>query len=567
MFHEQAGLVIDAIAKNSAYGAFVSQIQIARPPQLKAGDLSLALFRMAKELAMTPPALAQEIADNTVFPDCVESVSVAGPYLNIFFKRPAFAQALLKAVQDKNYGTTDEGKGQKVLIEHTSINPNASPHIGRARNAIIGDSVSRLMRFLNYQVEVHYYVNDMGKQIAMLVLACRDKPDVVFHEILDIYVEANKRLEEDPAFEQEVFGLLKKFEEGDQTVRNDFRRIADICVAGQKGILNGINIDYDVFDYESDFLRNEELEEKLAVLEKSGTVFLDEDKRLVLDLQKLGFSREEGRYSVLKRGNGSTMYGYRDFAYHMYKLAIATGKENNIVVLGEDHKLYFEQLSLVLEAFGYTPPSAIHYSFIRLSEGKMSTRKGSVVLLEDFLEEAHQRVKEKIKTNTSDLSETELDELAHIIAVGAVRFGVIKVKPNSNIVFDWDQALSFEGDTGPYIQYSYVRAQSILRAAGAYVAPLDGLTCAISDEAWELLLSLSLFDDVLLRAKKTINPAMIAQYMIEIAQKFNKFYHSVHILSNEDQNVVALGLGLCQATGRVIENGMMLLGIQLPEKM
>jgi len=422
--------------------------KLVTPPNPAMGDIAVELFHLAKARQTSPVTIANELKPTIQCLDGVLSADVAGPYLNVKLDRAFMIESLLSAYTDGSLYHVDIGYGRHALIEHTSINPNASPHIGRARNAIIGDSISRILRFVGYDLDVHYYVNDMGKQIAMLALACKDDPNVSFDDILGIYVEASTRLKEDSSYEQEVFEYLKKFEEGDSQVQKEFHFIVDKCVVGQSNILKGINISYDTFDYESSFVHDEELDKLISKLQDDGIAFVDEHDRLVVDLQKIGFLREEGRYYVIKRANGSTMYGYRDIAYHIYKARQCPDPETGFVILGEDHKLYFEQLSLLLKHFGYTPPKVIHYSFISLKDSKMSTRQGNVVLLEDFLEEVKGKVAERF-TKGSDNADA-----IQRIAIGAVRFNIIKVKPNSSITFDWDAALSLEGDTCPYVQYS-----------------------------------------------------------------------------------------------------------------
>ncbi|MCK4818937.1 arginine--tRNA ligase, partial [bacterium] len=393
-------------------------IVIKEAPNRELGDICLVCFKLADKLKMTPIEAASHIAEKVNDLPKVKTVKTTGPYVNFFLDREPLANELYKDITTKqHFGSSKSGKGQKFLIEHTSINPNASPHVGRSRNALIGDSLARMLRYEGYDVEVHYYINDMGKQIALLVMECAGKDDLRFDEILSFYVEANKKAATDSDYEKKAFALLKKFEDHDPEVIREFKRVTDLCVKGQLEIISMLNISYDFFDRESDYIHDPKVEFIEDQMKTAGSLFVDEHGRSVLDLQKIGFEKEEGRFFVLKRGNGSTMYGYRDIAYTIDKLSKSPDK--NIIILGEDHKLYFQQLGTILNAVDLTPPEAIHYSYILLKDGKMSTRLGNVVLLKDFLEEAVSRVKERIDSAYSHLSEEEKSAISTAVGIGA----------------------------------------------------------------------------------------------------------------------------------------------------
>lgn len=545
--------------ENAILSVLPEGVKLTIPPTAEAGDLAVEFFQVAKTQKTSPVKLANDYISAVVALDEVNSAEVAGPYLNLKLNKANYLEVLVNSAKDNSLFNVNIGGGQSALIEHTSINPNASPHIGRARNAIIGDSISRLLRYVGFDLDVHYYVNDMGKQIAMLALACKDLGNVSFDEILDIYVQASARLKADKAYEAEVFEYLKKFEAGDQEVITEFREIVSKCVNGQSNIFKKMNISYDTYDYESDYVHDEKLNEMVEGLLNDGIAFVDEQDRIVVDLQKIGFNREEGRYSVLKRANGSTMYGYRDIAYHIMKANLAPENGSNFVVLGEDHKLYFEQLSLILKHFNYPIPEVIHYSFIGLKDGKMSTRQGNVVLLEDFIEEVKSRVAKRFEDKTYD--QKVIDQ----IAIGAVRFNIIKVKPTSAITFDWDAAVSLEGDTCPYVQYTCVRANKLIADAG----DIDFVSSSedVSDQAWELAKTLNMFAKQVEIAYNQRNPARIAQYLLELCQKFNSFYANTRILSIEDQAVKATYVSLCKSTSTAITKGLDILGIEVPKYM
>lgn len=541
-------------------------IEFQPPPDNRMGDIALPCFNLGKKLDMSPHDAAKFLAGKMGKSPLIKKVKANGPYLNFFFMRELFAIELHDAITSGgHFGSSSSGKGQKVLMEHTSINPNASPHVGRARNGLIGDSLARIMRYEGYDVDVHYYINDMGKQIALLVMECEGKDNLHFDEILSIYVKANKKAAEDTEYEEKAFALLKKFEEHDPETTKKFKIITDLCVKGQLAILSRLNISYDYFDHESDFVHDPKVEAIESRLHTAGSLFVDEHGRKVVDLKKLGYGNEDGRYFVLKRGNGSTMYGYRDIAYTINKLSKCS--DNNIIILGEDHKLYFQQLGLILNAVDLVPPEVIHYSYIVLKDGKMSTRKGNVVLLKDFLDEAIARVKERVDTTCSHLSEKEKNTIATMIGIGAVKFSILRVNNQKNVIFDLDSALTFEGDTGPYVQYTCVRIASILRKAKARDLVVSNSIKLETELEWELLLKLAEFDLALASAIELRKPAFVVDYSLNLSRKFNEFYTNCPVLKAEDIDVCSTRIHLCNMTHQVLNIVLSLLGIDVPEYM
>lgn len=557
----------DAIA--AAFpGLDTESLPVMTPPNLSLGDVAIPFFLAAKTLGAPPPKLAAEAAEKVDFGGLVLEAKAAGPYLNLKVDRARFGGEIVAAVLEAGtqWGSPGTGQGKRALIEHTSINPNASPHVGRGRNALVGDSISRLLRFAGYELEVHYYVNDMGKQIGLLVLMADELASMSFEEVLDAYVAANARAESDPTFAEAGYGLLAKMEEGDPEIEQKFRAVTDLCLKGQLGVLERVGASYDVFDRESAYLKDERLEKVLAALEEKGALFTDEDQRLVVDLSKLGLEVEEGRFFVLKRANGSSMYGYRDLAYTIDK--IEKGGDVNIVVLGEDHKMYFQQVAMIIGAAGYAAPEPIYYSYILLKDGKMSTRQGKVVLLSEFLDRAAGLAAERVAEQCRDLSPEEQQVIAEQVAVAAIRFAVLKVNPNKNVTFDMEASLSFTGDTGPYIQYSCARINSILRKAAEQGAgeSSEGFDAA-SDAEWALILKISAFPDTISSALRNRTCAPVATYVLELARQFTTFYHDCPVLNAENDSQRAARLQICRATLATLRNALHILGIEAPDRM
>lgn len=523
------------------------------PPLSEMGDYAFPCFFLAAQLRENPNKIANDLKSQIENKTKQFKVEVKGPYLNIFINKKELVEETIYEILKKkeDYGKVDIGRNKKVVIEHTSINPNASPHVGRSRNAFIGDSLVKIFRFLNHKVEVHYLVNDVSKQIAMLVYGKADK--LKFDAMLKKYISVAAKVKKSKKAEKEVFDLLYKFEHNDKKTIQRFRKITKTSVDGQAKILAGLGIKYDKFDYESDYIM--QAQKVLKDLQKTGKLFNDAG-RLVLDLKNTPIEGQmKSPVLVLTRSDGTGLYPLRDIAYTLDKMSKG---EENIVVLGEDQKLYFQQIAESLKLLQSKYPEVVHYSFILLSDGgksrKMSTRKGNVVLLEDFVNGAIKKAKKEIAKR-----KTKGD--AKNIAIGAVKYAILKISPNKSINFNLETALNFEGDTGPYLLYSYARASSILRKKkrknNYKIENLSG-------KEIELVKKLSEFPEIVQNSYKNLNPSLIANYSYDLSQKFNEFYHSCKVIGSENEN---FRLALVESFKIVLKNSLNLLGIDTIERM
>jgi len=547
--------IIDLLKKETK----LKELQLEIPPDIGFGDYSFPCFQLSKQYTKEPHEIAKYLDDKLVVPNFLEKIEATGPYLNFFINKSQLAEKTINQIlkEKDKYGSTDN-KGKKALVEHTSINPNASPHVGRSRNAIIGDFFVRLLKFLNYKVETHYFVNDVGKQISMLVLAAENKKNITFDKLLDLYVNINKEIEENPELEQKVFDLLNKLENGDKEVKKKFKDIVDICIKGQTKILNELDIGYDFFDYESIYLWNKRTEEILAQLKKTNKLFEDADKRYVLNLKGYNLAMKEP-VLVLTRADKTSLYPLRDLAYTIDKMK--KNPKNNIIVLGEDQKLYFQQLKAALDLLEKKAPEVIHYSFVLLSEGKMSTRKGTVVLLEDLMKEALKKAEKELAKRYKKVDKNR----AKSIAYGAIKYSLLKVSPDKNVAFNLDEALAFEGDTGPYIQYTYARASSILAKTKAN---LNKIAFNLLTECSEinLIKQLNQFPKIIDDSLKQLKPNIVANYAYLLAQSFTEFYHNCPV-KDAEQELKKARIALVKATKQVIKNALNILGIEAPDQM
>src|SRR3989338_6415735 len=322
-----------------------ADIVLEVPPQADMGDYAFPCFSLAKIYRKSPNEIAADLSKKIKKNKYIDEIKVIGPYLNFFINKKALTEETLKKIlkEKDKYGSSDIGKNKKIVLEHTSINPNASPHVGRARNALIGDALARILRFQKYNIEVHYFVNDIGKQISMLVLAAKNKKNLKFDDLLKTYIDIAKKVEENPELEKEVLSILYNLENGDKKIISEFKRIVGISVKGQVKIFSELNIKYDVFDYESTYLWSKETDKTLKLLEKTGRFFFDKDNRFVLDEKGFELGMKVP-VLVLTRGDGTSLYPLRDIAY----VLDVSNRGEYIVVLGEDQKLYNEQVNAAL---------------------------------------------------------------------------------------------------------------------------------------------------------------------------------------------------------------------------
>lgn len=516
---------------------------------------STIAFKIAKEKKKKPQDVAEEILEKIDLKDYIGSVEAVNGYIN-FFASSEFLEDTVDAIldTDENYGSLNlEGN---VLIEHTSANPDGPLHIGHIRNSIIGDTLARIFKKAGYDVTTHYYVNDMGRQMAITVLGVEkfgiDDGVKVDHAIAKAYVQMNRFIEENPDFEREVEKLMIAYERGDEEVIKKFRRVVEMALKGIGETLSKLNVEHDEFVWESDFIRNGYVERILNVLDSKGLIKKNGAWILDLDLEK---------EVVLKRENGTTVYITRDLAYHVWK---NERFDRCINVLGADHKLYGKQLSKVLEILNETPPEIVFFEFVSLPEGSMSTRRGKFVsadeLIEKLCNEAYKIIEKR------EMSKEEKESIAEAVGIAALRYDFIRIAPEKPMTFDWRKALDFE-NTANYIQYSHARACSILKNAVKQGMPdLEFVGELCSSVERNLVMLLSKFSYYVLRVVNELRPNVFADYIMNVATTFNEFYRTHPVLKAES-NYRMHRLAIVDATRIVLRNGLELLGIRALEKM
>lgn len=528
---------------------------------------SSVAFKLSSKYGEPPQIIATKIFKKIQIPkrSYVDRADVIGPYINFYVHRGFLEDTIKKiSTEGENYGSLPK-KDEKIILEHTSVNPTGPLHVGRGRNPIIGDTLARILRRAGYEVDTQFYVNDMGRQIATIVWGydkidpntlptpARGKPD---HDVVRYYRRANELISEDPKIDLEVNGVLAKYESGDPETIQRFKKVVESCMLGQRQTLERINIYYDRFVWESQFVRDGSVGKILEKLKKTRYVSL-RDGALTLDLSEFGFEKD----FVLTRSDGITLYTTRDIAYHIWKFDHADVVIN---VLGEDQKLAMSQLQTALKILGIErEPKIVFYSFVSLPEGRMSTRAGIVVDLDDLLDEAFDRAYIEVQKRRPDLPENQKRKIAGIVGMGAVRFDIVKVAPEKMMTFRWEEALDFEKQGAPFIQYAHARACSILSKAS--LEDFDPSLLKEPSEV-ELIKKMAFFPSIVASAAHDLKPNIVAIYARELAETFNQFYLHIPVLKAEDDMRKAR-LALVECARIVLANVLNLLGIIAPESM
>ncbi|MBQ5448370.1 MAG: arginine--tRNA ligase [Candidatus Methanomethylophilus sp.] len=569
----------DAVVKALAAMGAPSDLKLVKEfPET--ADLAIPCFTFAKPLKMAPVAIAEKIASAIKAPcGLIAGVTPLNGYLNFTVDTTALVTDLLTEVaeQGESFG---KGKptGIRVNVEHTSTNPTGPVHVGRARNPIIGDTLARCLRMRGHDVTTEYYVNDVGKQVVMMSWGVAnvtpeevqkeieetekaDDRDKVDHRLVYNYRVATKKIHEVPEMEAEIASLLERFEAGDQEVIDYVKKVAETMLGGINETLAAMNVTLDRYTWESKFIANGAAKEIVAKLQNTPYSGKTEDGASYVDLKDFGIHGKNTKFTFT-RSDGTTLYTTRDLAYHMDKFSRA---DRVIDVLGEDQKLGSQQLCSALQIMGVDrKPEALFYAFVSLPEGRMSTRKGVVVYLDDLIDEAVDRAYAEIQKRRSDLSEEQMQAIARAVGVGAVRYNIVRVGSDKQLVFKWEDALSFDGNSGPYLQYVHARACSILRKAGKFEPCTDG--SKLTDE-YEIKLAKALarFEAVLKDVDETKRVNMMPAYGHEVAAIFNQFYAAVPVLQASDAREARLTL--VEATRVVLKNVLWCLGIESPEEM
>ena len=540
------------------------------PSNKEMGDYSFPCFRLAKVLKKSPQIIAEELKEKLIFEnDEITKVEVVNGYLNFFINNLQLVKEVLKEIDEKKekYGSSDIGKGKNVVVDYSSPNIAKPFHIGHLRSTVIGNSLYKTYKFLGYNCIGINHLGDYGTQFGKLIEGYKrwgseyNIEENPIDELTKIYVRINNLCKEDESVLEECRNNFKKLEEKDEycvTLWNKFRELS----------LKEFQRIYDLLDVHFDSLNGEafysdKMDEVIDILEKTGRLVESEGAR-VIELEE-----KQIPPCIIQKSNGSTTYATRDLAAILYR-ARNYDFDKALYLTSYEQILHFNQVFEVAKLLGldekYTN-NLIHVPFgmIQLKSGKMSTREGNVVKLEDLLKESISRVKEIIEKKNPELEDKE--KIAETIGIGAVIFNDLYNSRMKDEIFDWDEMLNFNGETGPYLQYIYVRTNSILKKAG-YIPELKDVDAQeLNDEgAINIIKILYSFEDIIKQAAEKNEPYIIARYLINLAQAFSSYYND-HKIIVDDKKVQNSRLYITYCVNLVLKTGAMLLGMKMPERM
>ncbi len=523
---------------------------------------STVAFSLARSYKRAPKEIAEDIVNHLPAEFTLISHAVAtGPYIN-FYVSEFFLHKTLQQIKE-GLEPTEKNRG-KIIIEHTSANADGPLHIGHLRNAIIGDVLARVLKRAGFDVETQYYVNDLGRQIAVAVwgagrmaFAADKKAD---HAVADVYIAANRELEEHSEYVNAVEELMRKYEAGDDATVRRYETVVNTCLTGIKETLKRLNIKHDLFVLEGEFVRSGAVDAVVNELMQKGDVKLD-GTALLLQLE--GIEKE----LVIKRSDGTSLYTTRDLAYHRWK---SNRCDRMIDVFGKDHELVSQQLTKALALLSVKAPEFVIFAFVSLPSGSLSTHAGRYISADELIAKIEERAYEEVEKRRDDLDEVKKPEIARMVGIGALRYDMVKVSPDKHIVFDFDDALDIEKKGAPFVQYSHARACSILRAAAAAKGVLTGdeydSALLREDSELELIKMLSKFEYIVEAVASDLKPHRIAKYARELAEYFNLFYRFCPVL-NADEEYRKARLALVDCARVVLSNVLDVLGIKAPEEM
>ena len=566
-FKEQ---IAEGLARETGLDAKELLYKIETPPDRKMGDYAFPTFMLAKTMRKNPAIIAQELKEKLSDVEGVREIAVAGPYLNFFIDTTALAENVLKAVLEEGdrFGSSDMGKGKTTIVEYSSPNIAKPFHIGHIRTTIIGDSIKRIYKHLGYNVEAINHLGDYGTQFGMMIEAYkRWGDDEIIEkdpipELVKLYVRINQEAETNKELLDNSREWFRKLENGDEEAVALWQWFRDLSLDEFKRVYDMLDVEFDSYrgeSYYSDLMLKavDEIKEKGLLIEDQGAQIINLDKYNLPP-------------AIIIKSDGSTIYLTRDIAtaifrkdtYDFYK---------NIYVVGSQQNLHFQQLKAILKEMGHDwADDCVHVPFgmVSLPEGTLSTRRGKVVYLEDVLNRATEKVDDILREREEKNGYTmeNREELARQVGIGAVKFQELFNQRIKDYVFDWDRTLSFDGETGPYVQYTHARMHSLLEKGNFDPSKeVDVKALSLNDEK-ELLQQLYGFNQVIVDSHEKYEPYLVTRYITECAKTFNKYYTNTPILV-DDEEVKNARLLLVYGVKNMIKIGLYLLGIEAPNKM
>lgn len=555
------------VANNISSALGIEKEEVLRsieiPPKQDMGDFAFPCFQLAKTLRKAPNMIAAELKEKLDIPE-IERIEVMGPYVNFFLDKSIYLEGVVKKILEdgSQFGSSSFGEGKTVIVEYSSPNIAKPFHVGHLFTTVIGNSLSRIFKFQGFNTERINHLGDWGTQFGKLISGYErwvDKEKLQkspIEELNRIYVKFHEEAEKDPSLDIEARQHFKNLEDGKEyevALWKEFRKLSLMVF---ERVYKELGVEFDSYAGESFY--GDKMDEVVDILEEKGILTESNGAKVVM-LDEYNMPP-----TIIRKADGATIYATRDLAAAIYRKR-TYDFHKNIYVVGTPQALHFRQVFKTLSMAGFEwADDCVHVGFglVKFPGKMMSSRKGDVVLLDDLLKEAVITAEKIIHDKNPNLADKE--NVARKVGIGAIIFTYLKNSREKDIIFDWDEILSFDGETGPYVQYTYARAKSILRKNE--MAEKSDLTLLSAQEEFELSKTLEGFSSAVKVAMEKYEPSVITRYVLQVAKDFNKFYNNCQINSAEEQLKYAR-LHLVQATTIVIQNALELLGIETVEEM
>lgn len=537
------------------------------PKKSDMGDFAFPCFKLAKIYRKAPNMIAEELTGKILEKnyDIFSKVENVGGYINFFFAKEQFAKQLMKTISAENYGSSTEGEGKTICIDYSSPNVAKNFHVGHLRTTIIGNSLYKIYSKLGYHVERINHLGDWGTQFGKLIVAYKrwgSKEEVEKNgiaELMKIYVKFHQEAEKDDSLNDEARAWFVKMEQGDEEALSIWQWFKDISLVEYKRIYKLLGMEFDHYTGESFYRdKTQDVVDKL----NAKHLLVESDGAHIVPLDDYNMAP-----CLIMKKDGSSIYATRDLAALFYRKE-TYHFDKCIYVTGLEQKLHFAQVFKVIELLGYDwYDQLVHvpYGLVSMEGGKLSTRNGNVIYAEEILHESIRKIYEIIEEKNPDLEDKET--VARQVGIGAIIFNDLYNQRIKDVVFNWDKILNFDGETGPYVQYTYARCASVLRKAGEVMIPEEIDYSVLTDEVtMNLLKDITRFPGVVKDAAEKYEPFMISRFAVSVAQHFNKFYHDCQI-NVDDENIKMARLKVVSVTMRIIKDALELLGIECPEQM
>lgn len=542
---------------------------IETPKDSKNGDYAFPCFRLAKELRKAPPAIANEIKEKIEAVEEIEKIEVAGGYLNFFINKTILAKEVLEEISKaEQYGKSEIGKEKNIVIDYSAPNIAKPFHIGHLRSTVIGGALYNIYKYLGYNVTGVNHLGDYGTQFGKLIEGYKmwgkeyDIEKDPINKLTKIYIRINEACKNDEQILENCRNNFKKLEDGDSYCVEIWKKFRELSLQEFQKVYDLLGSKFDSWNGESFY--SDKMPEVIEILEKTGKLIESQGAKII-DLEDKGINTP----CIIEKSNGSTTYATRDLAAILYR-SRTYDFDKALYVTSYEQVLHFKQVFEVAKLLGldekYTKGlEHVSFGMVLLPEGKMSTREGNIIKLEDLLNEAISRAQEIIEQKNPELENKE--EVAKKVGIGAVIFNDMSASRIKDEVFDWNTILNFQGETGPYVQYTYVRTKSVLEKAG-YLPKIEEVKVEnLADEYSLAILKLIYnFEDVLIQVTDKNEPSILARYLIDLAKAYSSFYNENKIIV-EDKDIQNARVYLTYAVSEVLKQGANLLGIQMPEKM